>query len=483
MRSTPPSHRCRAGVEDAVVGTSGSRQEHALALLDRPHSGAVREATSSSSDGRQNASAAAARRRRRLRRPRSGSAVRSRSRGARPRLRTASHRSDAAAAPGGGDVARRGIVAPPDRDPSSTPLGRRATAVHRRQRRGRRRSCRRAHVAARSAGRRRRRCAHAVNADLGTTVFLAEHRLERCRSLADRAVIVAGGASPPRVLQVSCSPTIRRTKRDPARTSARLGSSPAHRCATRWAARSPVDLPDSRSSCGEPAAKFCSLCAARRARCAPCCASSISIVQPAATSSLAGRNGSGKTTLLKVIPGCSIRGRHGQTSPTTRAAYVPLQNPNSLLFEPTVPRDRTGTQGARKRFDHGDVDRWLDARTCTPSRPPSTEPVRARRTSAHRDAGGGGRWRPGSSSSTSRAGMDASSRLTRRQSAPRAESGGRWSSHARRRARFALRALRAVVLGDGDRRRGQRPSCWRDRCSRSKVLPPPFHLPSKKSNA
>ena len=69
-----------------------------------------------------------------------------------------------------------------------------------------------------------------LNADLGTTVLLAEHRLERAAPLADRAVIVAGG----RVATPGCSGRrarrlSRRAQRHPPRARARLGASPAHR--------------------------------------------------------------------------------------------------------------------------------------------------------------------------------------------------------------------------------------------------------------
>ena len=69
-----------------------------------------------------------------------------------------------------------------------------------------------------------------LNADLGTTVLLAEHRLERAAPLADRAVIVAGGS----VGHAGCSGCrarrlSRRTQRHAARARARLGPSAAHR--------------------------------------------------------------------------------------------------------------------------------------------------------------------------------------------------------------------------------------------------------------
>ena len=53
---------------------------------------------------------------------------------------------------------------------------------------------------------------------------------------------------------------------------------------------------------------------------------------------------------------------HGTVTLTgnARAAYVP-QNPNSLLFEPTVRREVEETLKLLGTRDNGDVDRWLDA--------------------------------------------------------------------------------------------------------------------------
>ena len=41
-----------------------------------------------------------------------------------------------------------------------------------------------------------------LNDDLGTTVVVAEHRLERAAPLADRAVVLAGSLFAPQVLRV-----------------------------------------------------------------------------------------------------------------------------------------------------------------------------------------------------------------------------------------------------------------------------------------
>jgi len=74
-----------------------------------------------------------------------------------------------------------------------------------------------------------------------------------------------------------------------------------------------------------------------------------------------GRNGSGKTTLLKLMARLLDPARGTVTlTGDARAAYVP-QNPNSLLFEPTVRREVEETLKLLGTRDDGDVDRWLDA--------------------------------------------------------------------------------------------------------------------------
>ncbi len=80
---------------------------------------------------------------------------------------------------------------------------------------------------------------------------------------------------------------------------------------------------------------------------------------------LFGRNGSGKSTLLRTLAGLQ--------SPTTgtvtrerdvRAAYVP-QNPNTMLFAPTVRRELEETLKLLGRLgegrDDGAVEHWLHA--------------------------------------------------------------------------------------------------------------------------
>ena len=66
-----------------------------------------------------------------------------------------------------------------------------------------------------------------LNADLGTTVVLAEHRLERAAPLADRAVLVDAAASASRTRRARPRVVPRCAQRHPARSAARLGPAAA----------------------------------------------------------------------------------------------------------------------------------------------------------------------------------------------------------------------------------------------------------------
>jgi energy-coupling factor transport system ATP-binding protein len=74
---------------------------------------------------------------------------------------------------------------------------------------------------------------------------------------------------------------------------------------------------------------------------------------------LFGRNGSGKTTLLRALAGL-LPPTEGRVDRAERAAYVP-QNPNTMLFAPTVRRELEETLRLLGRHDNGEVDSWLDA--------------------------------------------------------------------------------------------------------------------------
>ena len=203
-----------------------------------------------------------------------------------------------------------------------------------------------------------------LNADLGTTVVLAEHRLERAAPLADRALVIGNGAisdGPDEVATVVArypgAPSVTRlgralgwpdpplTVREARATVARLGidlrpATPALpvRGGTLRAARGlRVDL-------------------GRRA-----VLHGIDLeVASGDVIALLGRNGAGKTTLLRALAGL-VAPSAGSISGDIRAAYVP-QDPGTLLFAPTVRDEVTETLrllGAPR--DEGAVECWLDS--------------------------------------------------------------------------------------------------------------------------
>ncbi len=206
-----------------------------------------------------------------------------------------------------------------------------------------------------------------LNADLGTTVLLAEHRLERAAPLADRAVIIEGGrvdalGTPATVLAgYEGAPSVTRLGRV-------LGWDPpplSVRDARAFAARAPVDLPEPLTA---PRAAGETLLSARGVHVelgGRVVLHDVGVdVRRGEVVVLLGRNGSGKTTLLRVLAGLLTSAAGVVTlADGVRAAYVP-QNPNALLFEPTVRREVEETLkllGRRDADDPGAVDRWLDA--------------------------------------------------------------------------------------------------------------------------
>lgn len=212
-----------------------------------------------------------------------------------------------------------------------------------------------------------------LNADLGLTIVLSEHRLERVVQYADRIVYLPGRGQPPIdgapqdvLRQIELIPPLVQLGKalgwDPlpftikeARQQARalrLVDAPARPAASTAAPAEPDILVRElwHSYDGRPALKGLNLTIARGELVA-----------------IMGRNGSGKTTLLKYLVGLLqpqrgtvlMRGldtRQVQTDELVGlVGYVP-QNPNALLFEDTVARELAFT-----RASHG-----LPERDATP---------------------------------------------------------------------------------------------------------------------
>ncbi len=213
-----------------------------------------------------------------------------------------------------------------------------------------------------------------INDDLGTTVILAEHRLERAGPLADRVVVMDGGRAgdpgPP-------GPTLATYPGAASITELGrvLGWDPPPltvRDARARVRRSAVPLPGgAQSHAGVPvapgppgAAPGEVLVSARDVRVALGGATVLRRVALEVAEgevvALLGRNGAGKTTLLRALAGL-LPITAGVIDRPGTVAYVP-QDPDALLFSPTVRAEVEETLRLLGRPGPGGaVDRWLAA--------------------------------------------------------------------------------------------------------------------------
>ncbi|MFO7589518.1 MAG: ATP-binding cassette domain-containing protein [Acidimicrobiia bacterium] len=201
-----------------------------------------------------------------------------------------------------------------------------------------------------------------LNSDLGTTVMIAEHRLERAAPLADRAVLMEDGgiAAPDAVGAVLTSypgaPPV-------TRLGVLLGWDPLPltvRDARARAIAAPPDLPsapvETAPTPGDVRARAEGLVVELGGRrVLDGLDVSLSAGEVVA---LLGRNGAGKTTLLRALAGMT-RASGGRLDVRSTVAYVP-QDPSALLFSATVRREVAETLRLLGRPDAAAVDRWLD---------------------------------------------------------------------------------------------------------------------------
>ncbi len=213
-----------------------------------------------------------------------------------------------------------------------------------------------------------------LNADLGLTVILSEHRLERVVQYADRIIYLPGegrvpiDGAPDEVLrQIELTP--------PLVTLAKALDWRPLPLTLRDARRAAADLrlrhsapPEARSMAGAPpAVAVRDLWYAYDGR--PALRGVDLEVRQGEFVALMGRNGSGKTTLLKQMVGLlrPDRGRVQVQEMDTRQAaleeligvvgYVP-QNPDALLFENTVADELAFTRRSHG-LSEGDSAGWL----------------------------------------------------------------------------------------------------------------------------
>ena len=198
-----------------------------------------------------------------------------------------------------------------------------------------------------------------LNDDLGTTILLAEHRLGRAAPIADRAVLVdrgriAADGTPGDVLaDYAGAPEVTKLGR-------LLGWQPAPltvKDARSRARPALVDPVPSGSGAGAPLVE---------ARAVEVSLGGHPVLGPVDVSvcegevvALLGRNGAGKTTLLRALAEL-VAPRSGSVTSSGAVAYVP-QDPNTLLFAPTVRRELEHTLRLLGSNDLAAVDRWLVA--------------------------------------------------------------------------------------------------------------------------
>ena len=208
-----------------------------------------------------------------------------------------------------------------------------------------------------------------LNADLGTTILMSEHRLERAAPLADRAIVLAGGGiigdgPPGRVLATYAgAPAVTHLGRllgwNPAPMTVRdarvhlRASSPE---------LSPAPARRRSASSGEELIRALGLDVALGSR--PVLRRVDVEVRAGEVLAVLGRNGAGKTTLLRALAGLADA-TGGRIVRTGSAGYVP-QDPDALLLGPTVRRDVEQTmrllrRGRRRSDWKDDVERWLVA--------------------------------------------------------------------------------------------------------------------------
>lgn len=195
--------------------------------------------------------------------------------------------------------------------------------------------------------------------DLGTTVVLAEHRLERAGPLADLAVVLADGridargsvrdvlgsyAGAPPVTQIG-----RLLGWDPppltvreARRLARTTVVPTH-------PTQPAATP------GEPLVDAVGL-GVGHGRQTVLHDLDVTVGRGEVVA-LLGRNGSGKTTLLRSFAGLH-QPTSGRLAVTGTTGYVP-QDPNALLFAATVEAELRQTLALQGRRPGHEIDDWL----------------------------------------------------------------------------------------------------------------------------
>ncbi len=202
-----------------------------------------------------------------------------------------------------------------------------------------------------------------LNADLGTTVLLAEHRLERAAPLADHAVRIDAGATPPACRGRAGAGHLRRgAPGHPPRPPAWAGTLRRSPCATPAAGPRPPCLPDRAVARPRPRPPA--------SRCSPGEASQVRHgerralqdvdldVRQGEVVALLGRNGSGKTTLLRALAGL-LEVDRGRVEAAARSPTCP-RTPTPCSSPPPCGPSCEHTLRLLGRRDPEAVATWLD---------------------------------------------------------------------------------------------------------------------------
>ena len=203
-----------------------------------------------------------------------------------------------------------------------------------------------------------------LNADLGTTVVLAEHRLERAAPAADAAVLIADGGIAPAA--DAAGARARRVSRcaaaSPGSATTSAGTRSRSPCATPRRHARDHDLPAPAVAAGSDTREPGPAGRGPRGR---------ARADPGAARRRSRRRRRRRRSRCSVAtararPRCSGRSRascpstRGRITGTATRAYVP-QDPSSLLFRPTVRAEIAETLRLLGRPDDGAVESWIDA--------------------------------------------------------------------------------------------------------------------------
>ena len=314
-----------------------------------------------------------------------------------------------------------------------------------------------------------------LNHDLGTTVVLAEHRLERAAPLADRAVLVDGGiVGTPGAVGRGARRPIPVRRASPGSGGCWGGTRSRSPCATPRRARraDPVDLPvrptrRRRARPGDVAARGARRAGgARRSRGA--CAASTSSCTPATSSRCSAATARARPRCCARSPGWSLR-RRGTVDRTSARRVRPAEPEHDAVLGRRCGASSRRPSGCSGAPTTAAVDHWLDALHLTDlGRRAPAQPL-GRRAATGRDRGGRGRRRAGPPAR--RADARHGRAVARRARARGARARGRRrrgrARHPRRRARGAHRDARGRARRRRDRGRRRRPrTCSPARCSR-----------------